>query len=182
LNSTQKTLEILNKLSVKVRLLDNREKRPWLRKWKRAFLVPVPKKLCRKSIYDGEYFATFYYALTPCLKKKGAVKVYSKQREKDWIIHIWDGYPERVIACQGKILPTLKQLEKIRDLQHAFADIYITPTDLRWTFCITHEPECGPYYSQPPKGWRSKLNINTIKRKIGSRMIAYLNGKPWNRK
>jgi hypothetical protein len=178
LNDTQKTLEILNNLNIKVLLLNARKKRLWLRKWKRVFLVPISRKICRKSIYDGEYFATFYYALTPCSKKKGAIKIYSKQREKDWIIHIWDGYPERVMACQGKTLPTSKQLEKIRDLQHSLADIYISPTDLRWTFCITHEPECGPYFSQLPKGRRSKLNIKEIKRRIGSRMIAYFNGRP----
>lgn len=175
MNSSQKTLRILNKWGVKTRLLNHREKQLWIRKWKRAFLVPIPKRISSKSIY-GQFFHTFSYGLTPCLENRLALKTYSKQKQNTWTILLWDGDPERVIVCSSKALPTSKQLEKLRDIQESCADIHLTSTDLKWTFCITHESECGPYFSQPFEGWRSKLNIDAIKRKLGPKTIDYLNG------
>lgn len=175
MNLSHKTLRILNKWGVKTRLLKPREKQLWIRKWKRAFLVPIPKRISNKSIY-GQFFHTFSYGLTPCLENKPALKAYSKQKLNIWTVLLWDGDPERVYICSSKTLPTPKQLEKLRDTQQSFADIHLTSPDLKWTFCITHESECGPYFSQPSEGWRSKLSINAIKRKLGPKTIAYLNG------
>jgi hypothetical protein len=179
LNRNQKTLEILKKWGIKARLLNPQEKKLWIRKWKRAFLVSVPRKIIKESIY-GQYFHTFSYGLTPCFEKSSALKAYSKQKITNWTILLWDGHPERVLTCGENRLPTIKQLGKLCDVQESFADIYLTAPDFQWTFCLTHEPECGPYFSQHTKGWRSKLSINVIKRKIGPRMIAYLNGRPSN--
>lgn len=175
MDTAKRTLKALKKWGIEARPLRGQKGNSWIRRWKRTFLVPVSRKIAKESLY-GQFFHTFSFKLTPAVEGDAARQKYRNATDKDIVVFFWEGFPSfQVIECHVKKPMSVRRLEFLRDLQQSFADIHVTGSGLDWTFCVTHEPDCGPYFSKPPKNWRARLTERSIRKKLGPKMLGYLN-------
>ena len=64
-----------------------------------------------------------------------------------------------VVSCE---LPASATYGWIRN--HHFGDLYITDVDLSWTFVLTHEESCGPYFAVSAGGAAAKRRTELLGR------------------
>ena len=140
-----------------VKKITGKNKTQAIEKWKEKFGISPPEKI-KKGEYCT-YFSVFSYGLTPSVRKLRAIKAYKNASANGCYIIVQGGHRDRVFQHESPNLPSVKQLEELRDHEQSFADIYVTDDKFQWTFVITHEdsePGFGPYFSNPPIGWKRK--------------------------
>ncbi|WP_226671600.1 DUF4275 family protein [Metabacillus litoralis] len=99
----------------------------------------------RKTIYldDGFLWHVCSWEKVKCLKKLDAIEVFNEQSKVKCTIFYQ--YIDEAYLLQNARTLTLEELPY--DQTHMYyGDIYIMDWDKKWSFVMTHESECGPYF------------------------------------
>ena len=117
---------------------------PYLRQtWERFFCSHLSEKE-KKDIYlDGFLWHVFSWEKADCLKGKdaiGAFRQVSKEKFTVFYQFINEAYlVEKAWDLRPEDLPY--------EQDHMdYGDLYVMDWSGRWTFVLTHEPDCGPYF------------------------------------
>ena len=104
-----------------------------IRKWKKKFIAD------RTAPYlDSYLWHIFSYGSTKSIEGESATKEYLNQWKTN--ILIFNEPQQYLIEC-------INSIPKI-EMDDFFDDIYISHSNMKWTYVIPHEiPEMGPYFS-----------------------------------
>lgn len=102
-------------------------------KWKKKFIAD------RTAPYlDNYLWHIFSYGSTKSIDGENAMKEYLNQSKTNILI-----FNER----QQYLIECVNSIPKI-EMNDFFDDIYISDSNMKWTYVIPHEiPEMGPYFS-----------------------------------
>lgn len=118
----------------------------YLRKqWRDSFASHLSKEVQREIWVDDFLWHICSWKKVSCLEKHQAIEAFlHKKKQKCTIFYqlIEDAY----LLDQAESL-TVQDLPYDR-LHMYHGDIYIMDWDRKWTFILTHEEECGPYFIQ----------------------------------
>ncbi|WP_459993107.1 DUF4275 family protein [Priestia megaterium] len=110
------------------------------KRWENEFASAL-SALQKKKIYMDEFlWHAFSYEKLPCLQGEQAIQAFEQQKKND--CYLLFEHDERVL-----------QLSKCEHLTSAdlsanmyLEDLYVVDKDFTWTYVITHESSCGPYF------------------------------------
>ena len=137
-------LEFKNKLEEKGLIFNEVEGKAgdFKKKWEETFLNNISKSQKKKIKIDSFLWHIFSYEKLPCLKGEEAIEAFDKQTKKE--CYIFEQYEDNAF----KVMNThkLKAKDITTELGEYLSDIYIVSSCFTWTYIVTHEKECGPYF------------------------------------
>jgi len=87
----------------------------------------------------------FSFQKVNCLSGINAINKYNNQYFKNFTI-IPSNPKFYGIKCQSTIGISYKEITKILSENKYLGDLYISQTNTKWIFIVTHEKEFGPYF------------------------------------
>lgn len=114
---------------------------------KMSFFKSWSDEYGNKQLPDKDpYWHSFSYSLTKHLAGNKAIEAYNKLYFKDFMI-ISSNPKLTGIICSGHQSLEIDKLMNVCDTCSELYDLYISHSNLKWTFVITHESDFGPYFS-----------------------------------
>ena len=124
-----------------------------VRRWLQSFATDVPKEIMKEHVTKSGNFLwhIFGWGLTSYLQGDEARKTLDalSSKEKCFLFH--NGYSlsgknniEDISSC-----PKLSsvQMDELQEKQNfSKKDMYLVEQNFNWTYVITHESDCGPYF------------------------------------
>lgn len=117
---------------------------PYLRKsWENAFANHLSKEEKEEIYINSFLWHLCSWEAVNCATKEEAIKLFNKQAKSKCTI-FYQFVDESYLVENGKGL-------LIQDLPYdkyhmAYGDIYVMDWEQNWTFMMTHEELCGPYF------------------------------------
>ncbi|AWD67618.1 DUF4275 family protein [Priestia aryabhattai] len=112
------------------------------KQWEHEFADALSASQKKKIYMDEFLWHAFSYEKLPCLQGEQAVQAFEQQAKYD--CYLFFEHEEEVL-----------KLSKCRQLTNAdlsgntnmyLEDLYVVDKDFTWTYVITHESSCGPYF------------------------------------
>ncbi|WKA53206.1 DUF4275 family protein [Planococcus shixiaomingii] len=159
----QKQLNRLQDRNISFEVMPNRKNELELR-WEEAFAKDMSKSQKRKMAFKQCMWNVFSWGKIECLKEQRAIEAFDQQKKAGcYLIYAFD---EEAIY-----IPKASRL-KAKDITHIASptdeetnvnierfgnnpgvtyllDLYIVDELFNWTYILTHEEDCGPYFHKP---------------------------------
>ncbi|MET1118259.1 DUF4275 family protein [Priestia megaterium] len=133
--------DALKKKGMFVKKLANQGKL-FRKRWENEFASALSASQKKKIYMDQFLWHAFSYEKLSCLQGEQAIQAFEQQIKND--CYLLFEHDERVL-----------QLSKCKHLTSAdlsgnanmyLEDLYVVDEDFTWTYVITHESSCGPYF------------------------------------
>lgn len=111
------------------------------RQWEEAFAKNISQSQKRKMAFAQCMWNVFSWEKIDCLKEQWAVEAFDLQKKTGCYL-ICTSSEEAIF------IPKANRL-KAKDIAHAGSDFYIVDEYFTWTYVVTHEEDCGPYFCNP---------------------------------
>lgn len=105
--------------------------------WERVFAGGLDADEKENIHFEQFSWHIFSFKRTPCLSGKQAVEAFQQEEKKACYI-FYQQYDFASFIADAAHLTA----EDLEDEQ----DIYIVDMDFKWTYVVTHESQCGPYF------------------------------------
>jgi hypothetical protein len=127
-----------------LQVIESPESAKSLRKtWEKVFAGHLPKKEKERIFLNQFLWHVCSWEATACAKREEAIALFSK-KSKDRCAIFYQFIDDAFIVKSAKEL-TVHDLPY--DLNNTDRnDLYVMDMDLKWTFIMTHEEQCGPYF------------------------------------
>ena len=120
-------------------------KREELRKqWEEAFAKHLSKSQKRKIYLHQHLWHIFSYNKLSCLEEQKARDAFNREEKNGCYIFYRD--TQNVLLLGNA--RSLRAEDLIKDVDDFLEDVYVVDTDFTWTYVLTHEEYCGPYFYQ----------------------------------
>lgn len=120
-------------------------KRDELRKqWEEAFAKHLSKSQKRKIYLHQHLWHIFSYNKLSCLDEQKARDAFNKVKKNGCYIFYYDNQNVLLLGNAR----SLRAEDLIKDVDDFLEDVYVVDTDFTWTYVLTHEEYCGPYFYQ----------------------------------
>lgn len=110
-------------------------------KWEKAFAKDISQSQKRKMAFEQCMWNVFSWGKIECLKEKQAIEAFDLQKKAGCYLICTSS--EEAIH-----IPKATRL-KAEDIIHVGSDRYIVDEHFTWTYVLTHEEDCGPYFYKP---------------------------------
>ena len=125
-----------------------------VKKWIRAFAADVPNEIIKNNVTASCNFLwhVFGWGKESYLQGDDARKALDALPPKQKCILFFNGYSVRgknIIEDVSLIANKLSslQIDELQEKQDfSKQDIYLVEQNFKWTYVITHESDCGPYF------------------------------------
>jgi len=107
-------------------------------KWEEAFTKDISQSQKRKMAFKQCMWNVFSWEKIKCLKEQPAIAAFDLQKKEGCYLICTPG--EEAIY-----IPKATRL-KAKDIIHVDNDLYIVDEHFTWTYVLTHEEDCGPYF------------------------------------
>ncbi|MED4794742.1 DUF4275 family protein [Priestia megaterium] len=133
--------DVLKKKGMFVKKLANQGEL-FRKRWENEFASALSASQKKQIYMDQFLWHAFSYEKLPCLQGEQAIQAF-EQQIKNYCYLLFE-HDERVL-----------QLSKCKHLTSAdlsgnanmyLEDLYVVDEDFTWTYVITHESSCGPYF------------------------------------
>ncbi|MEH7562537.1 DUF4275 family protein [Priestia megaterium] len=133
--------DVLKKKGMFVKKLANQGEL-FRKRWENEFASALSASQKKQIYMDQFLWHAFSYEKLPCLQGEQAIQAFEQQIKND--CYLLFEHDERVL-----------QLSKCKHLTSAdlsgnanmyLEDLYVVDEDFTWTYVITHESSCGPYF------------------------------------
>lgn len=133
----QKQSERLQSVNIEYKVLPNREGE-LERQWEDAFAQGISKSQKRKMKFNQCMWNVFSWGKIECLKEHQAIAAVETQKKAGC-------YLFSVSSEKAFYIPKANRL-KVNDIAHFGDDLYLVDESFTWTYVLTHEKDCGPYF------------------------------------
>lgn len=106
--------------------------------WEEAFAKDVSQSQKRKMAFAQCMWNVFSWGKIECLKEQRAIEAFDLQKKTGCYLICTSS--EEAIH-----IPKATRL-KAKDIIQAGSDLYIVDEHFTWTYVLTHEEGCGPYF------------------------------------
>lgn len=106
--------------------------------WEEAFTKDISQSQKRKMAFKQCMWNVFSWEKIACLKEQQAIKAFDLQKKAGCYL-ICTSSEEAILIPQSTRL-------KATDIIHVGSDLYIVDEHFTWTYVLTHEEDCGPYF------------------------------------
>ncbi|MDN3451845.1 DUF4275 family protein [Planococcus sp. APC 3906] len=110
-------------------------------KWEEAFAKDMSQSQKRKMALKQCMWNVFSWGEIECLKEQKAIEAFDLQKKFGCYL-IYTSSEEAIH------IPKANQL-KAKDITYICSDLYIVDEHFTWTYVLTHEEDCGPYFYSP---------------------------------
>ncbi|PSL41034.1 uncharacterized protein DUF4275 [Planomicrobium soli] len=110
-------------------------------RWEEAFAKKLSKSQKRKIAFKQCMWNVFSMGKIDCFHGQRAIDAFEMQKKAGCYLICTSS--EDAIH-----LPKANRL-KVKDVTHVGSDLYIVDEHFTWTFVLTHEENCGPYFHKP---------------------------------
>jgi len=124
-----------------------------VKKWIQAFATDVPKKIMKNHVTKSGNFLwhIFGWGEVSCFQGDKAREILDSLSSEEKCILFHNGFSingknkiENISLCAK--LSSLQMAELQRKQDFSKQDVYLVEQDFQWTYVITHESDCGPYF------------------------------------
>ncbi|CAH0344256.1 hypothetical protein BCI9360_00499 [Bacillus sp. CECT 9360] len=117
------------------------------KQWKQCFTKSISKSVKKNIYFDQFLWHIFSYEIIQCLENEEAIEAFNKEHKKDCYV-FYQNIDDVLMLNNAK---EIKPHDFISEPQAFYSDIYIVNKDFTWTYVLTHEKYCGPYFYKPTK-------------------------------
>ncbi|MDJ0333540.1 DUF4275 family protein [Planococcus sp. S3-L1] len=110
-------------------------------KWEEAFAKGISQSQKRKIAFKQCMWNVFSWRKIECLKEQQAIEAFDLQKKAGCYL-ICTSSEEAIHITKANRL-------KAKDITHVGSDLYIVDEHFTWTYVLTHEEDCGPYFYSP---------------------------------
>lgn len=110
-------------------------------RWEEAFAKDISKSQKRKIAFKQCMWNVFSLGKIDCFNGQRAIDAFELQKKTGC-------YLICTSSEDAIYIPKANQL-KVKDVTHIGSDLYIVDEYFTWTFVLTHEEDCGPYFHKP---------------------------------
>ncbi|TWT26026.1 DUF4275 family protein [Planomicrobium sp. CPCC 101110] len=110
-------------------------------RWEEAFAIGISKSQKRKLAFKQCMWNVFSWGKIKCLKEHQAKGAFDLQKKAGCYL-ICTSSEEAIFISKASRL-------KAKDITHIGSDLYIVDDRFTWTYVLTHEEDCGPYFYKP---------------------------------
>ncbi|MEK4031478.1 DUF4275 family protein [Pseudobacillus sp. FSL P4-0506] len=111
--------------------------------WKKHFASHLTTEEQKLIGMDGFLWYLCASEEVECLEKEEAIAAFKEQSKHKCTI-FYQFIDEAYLLNTAQLL-TVEELPYIRDHMY-YGDLYVMDWEGQWTFIMTHESECGPYF------------------------------------
>ncbi|WP_046180978.1 DUF4275 family protein [Domibacillus tundrae] len=113
--------------------------------WRQYFAKHLTNEEQKLIGMDGFLWHLCSWEKANCLEKEEAIAAFKKQSKTKCTI-FYQFINEAYLLNDAKML-TVDELPYIRNHMY-YGDLYVMDWNFKWTFIMTHESDCGPYFLQ----------------------------------
>lgn len=113
--------------------------------WRECFASHLSNEEQELIEMDGFLWHLCSWGKVKCLEKEDAITAFKKQ-SKHKCTNFYQLIDEAYLLEYAKTL-AIEELP-YEHYHMYYSDIYVMDWDSKWTFIMTHESECGPYFFQ----------------------------------
>ncbi|TWT09227.1 DUF4275 family protein [Planomicrobium sp. CPCC 101079] len=110
-------------------------------RWEDAFAKGISKSQKRKMAFNQCMWNVFSWGKIECLKEQRAKEAFDLQKKAGCFLVCTSSYDAIRILKANRL--------KAKDITHIGSDLYIVDEHFDWTYVLTHEEDCGPYFYKP---------------------------------
>ncbi|OLS33369.1 DUF4275 family protein [Bacillus sp. MRMR6] len=114
------------------------------KQWEEAFAKNLSKSQKRKIYLHQHLWHVFSYKKLSCLEEQKARDAFNKVKKSGCYIFYNDNQNVLLLGNDK----SLRAEDLIKDVDDFLEDVYVVDTDFSWTYVLTHEEYCGPYFYQ----------------------------------
>lgn len=134
--------EAFSALGIKATEIDLDSLNTYKNDWVEIFAEPKENIEKIKDVCSAHIWHIFSYGFLACYEKESASELYDMQ-SKDECVFISN------ISDIAFIIEDANSLTA--EILNQFIDVTVTAKDFSWTYCKTHEGDCGPYFYKKDK-------------------------------
>ncbi|QDZ80107.1 DUF4275 family protein [Priestia megaterium] len=112
------------------------------KQWEHEFASALSASQKKKIYMDEFLWHAFSYEKLPCLQGEQAIQTFEHQVKND--CYLLFEHDERVLQLSK--CKNLSTTDLSGDTNMYLEDLYVVDKDFTWTYVITHESSCGPYF------------------------------------
>jgi hypothetical protein len=112
------------------------------KRWENEFASALSTSQKKKIYMDQFLWHAFSYEKLPCLQGEQAIQAFEQQIKND--CYLLFEHDERVLQLSKCKHLTSADLSKNTNMY--LEDLYVIDKNFTWTYVITHESSCGPYF------------------------------------
>ncbi|MBT2696634.1 DUF4275 family protein [Bacillus sp. ISL-40] len=112
------------------------------KQWGEVFARELSKNQKRQIHYGQFMWHVFSYELLPCKKGQRARDAFDLVSKDECYIF----YQNNQNALLIEKAASLKSNHIINEIDGYIHDVYVVDKDFSWTYILTHEENCGPYF------------------------------------
>lgn len=153
--SIQLQTDRLQDLQIRFEVIPNQEME-LERRWEEAFAKDLSKSQKRKMAFKQCMWNVFSWEKINCLKERRAIEAFDHQKKAGCVLIYASNEQAIYIPKAGRlkakdiIHTSSPGRDAASDFDDSFVkyleDLYIVDEEFTWTYVLTHEEYCGPYF------------------------------------
>ncbi|KGX92310.1 ATP synthase F1 subunit delta [Pontibacillus halophilus JSM 076056 = DSM 19796] len=119
-------------------------------RWEEAFAHTLSLSQKRNIKLHQYLWHVFSWRKFPCKEGQQAMTAFN-QVHKNACYLFYQGDEDTLLIRNAT---NLKAADVINNVDGYMDDVYVVDVDFKWTYVVTHEPDCGPYFFQ--SNWKTE--------------------------
>lgn len=109
--------------------------------WEVAFTKDLSRARKNKIHFNKIFWHAFSYEEIACLENQKAKTAFNNQKKKECYI-FYQTEKNALVIENAKDISSEDVINKIK----GYVDVYVVDKSFTWTYIVTHEDSCGPYF------------------------------------
>lgn len=130
--------------NVRFEIVSPEDKTLLFNRWKSVYYINGSRE--ENKQYRHQYYLIFSYDRANCETELNAINLYTKLKPQDYYILLSPDKTPGFFCFQSAML-SYKELLAFKNENRYIGDVYVIGVDFSWTFIITSEDWCGPFFS-----------------------------------
>ena len=109
--------------------------------WEITFTMSLTKAIKNKIHFKQHSWHVFSYEELECLEKQKAITAFNNQKKNEFYI-FYQTEKNALMIENAKDISS----EDVMNIRNGYVDVYVVDKGFTWTYIVTHEESCGPYF------------------------------------